>query len=485
MKILNFFNRYSYDDRERANRQILGVTYVIAALFIAMSVYFGWFLQFKSEQVIGNSYNSRLDLMADRVVRGDILSIDGKVLAETVKDYDGKDKRYYPYDYLFAHSVGYSGHNGKTGLESAGNFHMLSSHENSIVKLAHEFADEKSIGDRVVATLDYDMQRAASDAIGGFRGAVIAMEPDTGKILTMVSQPNFNANFVDENWQELIEDSESKSRLLNRATNGMYPPGSTFKILTALEFKRENPDTWQHFRFDCDGSYEVGEYTIKCFHGEAHGSQNLEEAFANSCNGAFAEMGLSLDKNRFKTLCEQCLFNSDLPYTLGYASSRFNLNSGSSDWEVLQTAIGQGKTQISPLHNLMIVSAIANGGTLMKPYMIDHVENKDGHVIRKFLPSSSGALMTASDAEFLTGLMKKVVDEGTASALKTDRYTAAGKTGSAEIGADRDTHSWFVGFAPAENPKIAICVIAEEGGSGGTTAARTARAVLDVYFDKY
>lgn len=472
------------DPRIKANKNILRLTYLFSGLFICMAGYFAWFIQFESGDVIGNSYNARLDRFSDRIVRGSILSNDGTVLAQTNVAPDGTETRYYPFDYLFAHSVGYSSVNGKTGLESLANFYLLSSHVNLIEKVVNELRNEKNPGDNVVTTLDADLQRAASDALGSYRGAVVVMEPDTGKILAMVSQPNFNTNTVDEKWAELISPENTKAQLLNRGAQGLYPPGSTFKILTVLEYMRENPDTYHNFTFHCTGLYETGEYAIKCYHSEAHGEQNLTQAFANSCNGAFASIGLMIDPGKFNALASQFLFNTSLPIQIPYNKSAFNMNAGADTWERLQTSIGQGTTQITPMHNLLITAAIANGGTLMKPYFIDHVENVGGQTVKKFLPVSYGSLMPAADSKALAELMKAAVEEGTGSALRTDRYTAAGKTGSAEFETGKETHSWFVGYAPAENPKIAICVVAEESGSGGKVAGPIARAVLDTYFTK-
>lgn len=239
--------------REKADKNILRITYAFAALFIGMCLYLGWFLQIDSENVINSSYNARLDRFSDRIVRGKILSGDGKVLAETQVAEDGTEKRYYPYNYLYVHPVGYSGKNGKTGIEALANFYLLSSHVNLVEKTVNELQGKKNMGDNVVTTLDSDLQQTASDAMGNRRGAVIAMEPDTGKILTMVSQPNFNANTVDEQWEELTSPENTKAHLVNRATQGLYSPGSTFKIVTALEYLHENPDGMSQFHFDCDG----------------------------------------------------------------------------------------------------------------------------------------------------------------------------------------------------------------------------------------
>lgn len=468
----------------KTNRNILRLAYVVVGIFVCMIAYMAYFMQIKSETVINNPYNARLNLLSDRVVRGEILSSDGQVLARTVTGDDGEEKREYPLGSLFAHVVGYSDH-GKTGLESAANFYLLSSHINLVEQVTNELADIKSPGDNIVTTLDAQIQQAASDLLGDRRGAVVVMETDTGKILAMVSKPGFDPNTLSEQWDILTSDEAGEARLLNRASQGLYPPGSTFKIVTAMEYLREHPQDYADFSFDCSGVYQDGEYEIKCYHSTAHGHEDLRLAFANSCNGAFANLGLSLDKKKLKELSEDLLFNRSLPLSFPYNNSSYQMEEGADDWETLQTSIGQGKTQITPIHNGMIVSAIANGGILMKPYLIDRIENAAGETVKKFMPDSYGALMSAQDAQRLTELMADVVTEGTGSALRTDAYTAAGKTGSAEFETGKETHAWFVGFAPVESPKIAVSVLVEEGGSGGQTAAPIARGIFDTYFSTY
>lgn len=464
----------------KANKSILWFAYGVVALFLGMGVYLGFFLQVKSEDVINNPYNARLNSFADRIVRGDILSNDGTVLARTVVAEDGTETREYPYNELFAHVVGYSSA-GKTGLESIANFYLLSSHVNLIEKTMNELADEKNIGDNVITTLDLNLQQTASDALGDRRGAVVVMEPDTGKVLAMVSKPAYNPNTVAAEWEQLVSGDTTEAKLLNRATQGLYPPGSTFKIITALEYMREHPGDYQDFAFNCGGIFQFEEFKIQCYHQTAHGNQDFGAAFANSCNGAFAELGLSLDASRLKSLAEQLLFNGEQPLSLPYSKSAYRMEKGAGTWETLQTSIGQGSTLMTPMHNAMLVSAIANGGTLMKPYLIDHIENAGGQTMKKFMPSAYGALMTAQEAQALTDLMVGVVNEGTGSSVRTDAWQAAGKTGSAEFETGKETHAWFVGFAPAEDPQISVCVIVEEGGSGGRTAGPIARAIFDAY----
>ena len=465
----------------KANSCILGITYLMVALFLGLAVYMGYFLQVRSEDVINNSYNARLDRFSDRIVRGKIMAGDGTVLAETQVDADGTETRVYYYGSVFDHAVGYSA-KGKTGIEALANFYLLTSHVNLLEQVGNELSGRKNPGDNVYTTLDAELQQAAYAALGDRKGVVIAMEPDTGKVLAMVSKPGYDPNTLLQDWDWLTDGGNEEGQLLNRATQGLYPPGSTFKIVTALEYMREHPGGYRDYQFDCSGVYVNGDYRIKCYHGTAHGHQDFTRSFANSCNGAFSSLGLGLNLGAFRDTAKSLLFNSPLPITgLPYKQSSFQMGPGADTWEILQTSIGQGTTQVTPMHNAMITAAIANGGTLMKPYFLNSVETAGGEEIKKFMPASYGSLMTAGEAEGLTELMRTVVTEGTGSAVRTDAYTVAAKTGSAEFETGKETHAWFTGFAPVENPKLVVTVLVEEGGSGGKAAAPIARQLFDIY----
>ena len=465
----------------KANNCILGITYLMVALFLGLAVYMGYFLQVRSEDVINNSYNARLDSFSDRIVRGKIMAGDGTVLAETQVDADGNETRVYYYGSVFDHAVGYSA-KGKTGIEALANFYLLTSHVNLLEQVGNELSGRKNPGDNVYTTLDAELQQAAYAALGDRKGVVIAMEPDTGKVLAMVSKPGYDPNTLLQDWDWLTDEGNGEGQLLNRATQGLYPPGSTFKIVTALEYMREHPVGYRDYQFDCSGVYVNGDYRIKCYHGTAHGHQDFTRSFANSCNGAFSSLGLGLNLGAFRDTAKSLLFNSPLPITgLPYKQSSFQMGPGADTWEILQTSIGQGTTQVTPMHNAMITAAIANGGTLMKPYFLNSVETAGGEEIKKFMPASYGSLMTAGEAEGLAELMHAVVTEGTGSAVRTDAYTVAAKTGSAEFETGKETHAWFTGFAPVENPKLVVTVLVEEGGSGGKAAAPIARQLFDIY----
>ena len=470
--------------QNKADQNILRLSYFVVYLFLVLIAYVMYFLAVPREDVINNSYNARLDSFSERVERGSILSNDKTVLARTEVKEDGQEIRIYPFGSLFSHVVGYSTR-GKTGLEVFGNFYLLTSHMDIVNQVAAELSGKKKIGDNIITTLDVELQQLASDALGNKKGAVVVMEPDTGKILAMVSKPGFDPNTIGEEWQNLVSEGNNQAQLVNRATQGLYPPGSSFKIVTLLEYLKEHPEDYGEYQFNCNGSYQYGGYTLQCYHGTAHGSQNLAQAFANSCNGAFASLGLKLDPKGLKTTAEELLFNGEQPVPLTYSKSRFVMEEDSGEWEIMQTSIGQGLTQMTPMHNAMITAAIANGGLLMNPYVIERVESRTGVIIKNFTPSAYKTLMSQDEAKILTDMMKKVVAEGTGSALRTDAYTAAGKTGSAQFedGSEK-SHAWFTGFAPADNPKIVVTVVVEEGGSGGQTAAPVAKKIFDTYLSR-
>lgn len=214
-----------------------------------------------------------------------------------------------------------------------------------------------------------------------------------------------------------------------------------------------------------------------------HGDVNLMTSFAKSCNASFANIGMSMDREKFGETIDGLLFNQEFSFPLPYNQTKVTLDQDSTDEDVIQTSIGQGKTQITPVQLNLITAAIANGGKLMQPIVVDRVLNADGKILEKNEPSVYRELMSEKEAEVMTSLMEDVVQEGTGRKLKDRSYTAAGKTGSAEFSSDKsESHAWFTGFAPAEDPEIAVTVIVESAGSGSDYAVPLARQVFDAYF---
>ena len=330
-------------------------------------------------------------------------------------------------------------------------------------QIREEKLDTKVQGDSLVLTLNTQLQQVCYDALGDNKGAIVVLEPSTGKVLAMVSKPDFDPNTIEQDWDALIND-DSNSSLFNRALQGQYPPGSTFKILTTLEYIREHPDDYQNFNYTCNGSISKEDVRITCYEGEVHGYENLEQAFVHSCNGAFAQIGMEVNNDSYRKLCESFLFNKDLPIDLPSSQSLFRLSSNASYGEEMMTAIGQGETVVSPFEMALVAATVANGGTMMNHTTSITSKTYDGDIVKQYAPVKYKELMSEEEVDILSGFMKEVVTDGTARKISGEEYTAAGKTGSAEYGSEggaEGTHSWFVGYLDAENPKLAISVIIE------------------------
>ena len=468
---------------KKSGREYVVVAYFFVAIFVSLIGYLVYFNTVLKDDILSSSYNRRQNQAAEFVVRGDIESLDGKTLAYTEVDSEGNETRIYPYDNLFAHAVGYV-NNGKGGLESIANYQLLTSHAFILERIQNEFLEEKNDGDTVVATLDYSLQKTAYDALGKYKGAVVVIEPSTGRILAMVSKPDYNPNTLAAKWESIVND-ENSSVLVNRATQGQYAPGSTFKIVTALAYLRSNGnlETYHH---DCQGELTMSGHTIHCYGGTVHGSEDFRQAFASSCNTAFAQIGLDIGASALKKTSEELLFNSKLPIDLTYNQSKFTLSQSAGDATIMQTSFGQGDTLVSPMHMALITCAVANGGTLMDTYMIDHVKNNNGDVVSTTKPKAYKTIMSSEEAQTISELMQQVVNSGTASALSGNEYSVAGKTGSAEFykeDGSMGTHSWFVGFSNVENPDIVVCVLAEGAGTGSSVAVPIAEEIFDEYYD--
>lgn len=475
--------RKGSQSRKERNKYFVRASYFFVGMFLSLCAYLVYFNIEDREAINHNVYNTKQDSKISMIIRGRIYSSDGEVLASTNVGEDGTESRFYPMENVFAHVVGYSS-NGRSGAEAVYNTELTSCHASLFEQIKNEAQDVKIQGDSVILTLDSTLQRICYDALGAYRGAIVVLEPATGRILAMVSKPDFNPNTLSSDWEYLNAEG-SGSPLLNRAAQGLYPPGSTFKILTTLAYIREHPTDYQNFSFDCQGLVSQEDVKITCYGGAVHGQESLGDAFMRSCNGAFAEIGMELNNSAFTKICEDFMFNQNIPTSMPAASSQFPLPKNASYGEEMTTAIGQGDTLATPFQMAIVAAAVANGGTIMKPYYVDRIETYDQKEVKSFSPSVYRKVMSSEEAEILSGYMIRTVQEGTASALSGQSYTAAGKTGSAEYdksSGEIGTHSWFVGYTNVENPDLAIAVIAEDGGSGSSTAVPIAKNVLDSYY---
>lgn len=472
-------------EKAKVRKQVFVTGALVCSLFAAMTVYFLIYTNKNSKKLFENDYNKREEALLEKNVRGKIYAASGEVLAETIQDQDGNDVRSYPYKNLFSHIVGYT-YKGGSGVEQLQNYNLMHSDISLSDKASYDAAGERYPADDVYTTLDLALQQAASDALGDNRGAVIVTEVSTGNILCMVSKPDFDPNDIEAEWEQLGADTDSGT-LVNRVTQGLYAPGSTFKIFDAIELMDEDMAAANAFSYNCIGydnnfTLEDGQ-PIHCYHWTAHGTVSLEKAFAKSCNCAFVNIGNSLNRDSFCTLLNNMMFGEALPYDLPSGTSSYTLTADTTKEDVTQLSIGQGSTLMTPMHLNMITAAIANGGTVHKDQIIASVKTGTGSTLSETKPEDYRTVMTAEVAAKMREMMRDVIAEGTATKLSSRPYNPCGKTGSAEIVTGESTsHAWFTGFAPEENPEIAITVIVEGAGTGGVSAVPVVRSVLDEYF---
>ena len=468
----------------KANIAVIFIMCFTSIIFLWLIGYFAFFIAKKGELYTENSYNPRYTDESEYVIRGNILAEDGTILATTKIDENGNESRYYEYPAMFAHAVGYSTA-GKTGIEEMANSYLTTSNMDIMDQIeAAKAAGIKIQGDSVTTTLDVNLQQSAYNMMSLWDGAIIAIEPSTGKIKCMVSKPDFNTNSIKDNYSNLVADN-TNAVLLNRCTQGMYPPGSTFKVVTTLAYLDQGYSL-NDFNYQCNGAISVMDDIYHCYGGQAHGRVDLHKAFYKSCNCAFGTMGLGLDISNYQETAEKLFFNNDIPTDmLNVKKSSFALDLDSDNKEIAQTGFGQGETLVTPLQMCLIASAICNDGEAMKPYLLESVQSEDGYLVQSFKPESIGQITSKNNAAVLQGLMRECVTDGTGKKLK-DAYTyeAYGKTGTAEISdVSADCHSWFMGYAKGYNGKeLAIAIIMERAGNSSYAAVPIAQNVFDAYF---
>lgn len=419
-----------------------------------------------------NPYNPRLNYYDTSIKTGSIKDINGEVIAESIQGGNGYIRN-YPRSRMAAHITGYS---GNTGIEAAEHFEMQKVH-NEIFQRLRRFLNKTEVqGNNVILTIDMNIQSIAGNLLGSKKGAIVVIEPSTGRILALQAYPDYNPNNVNENWESLSIDENSP--LLNRSTQGLYPPGSTFKIITALAAMEYLPD-WQTFTYNCKGEEVFEDKVIHCFNNKVHGNVDINKAMANSCNCFFAEIAVKIGAEKLRLTAEKCGLNKNIPFELYSNDSSISILKDSTESELTETGIGQGKTLVTPLYMAVFASAIANDGIMRIPYIVDHIEDYNGKELKTTLPKIFNTIMTSQQANKLTEMMIEVVKSGTGTAASVNGIQVAGKTGTAENSQGTD-HSWFIGFAPADNPQIAVAVLLENPQGNEKAAPIAGKLIRDI-----
>jgi peptidoglycan glycosyltransferase len=464
--------------------KLFGLVIVLFAILVFAT---SWWTEFGAQRLRDNPLNRRQLLEDAKVKRGRILADDGTVLARSVKAQGDTYRRIYPND-IFSHEVGYSFTNlGRAGLESSRN-QPLTGQGGEVQTLIDQLSGRKKTGNDVVTNLDPAAQKVALDQLAGRKGSVVALEPQTGKVRVMASVPGFDQNAVPDRFRQLNRDSDAP--LLNRSTQAGYPPGSTFKVVTAtaaLDSGKFNPDT----TLNGDSGQKISGVPLANDGGEDFGPINMTDALTHSVNTYWAQIGEKLGKSTMaKYMLRYGFYRKpplDYPNEQKRASGEYSkhgrlLSPTSGQIDVGRMAIGQDKLAVTPLQMASVAATIGNGGVRVKPRLTSKIVDPDGRTSERINPQDVTRVMSESTAKTLAGMMSKVVQEGTGTAAALEGIDVAGKTGTAEIDVQNNiTQPWFIAFAPVNNPRIAIAATVErsDGGFGGTVAAPIAKAVME------
>jgi peptidoglycan glycosyltransferase len=438
-----------------------------------------------------------------KVQRGLIYAADGTPLAANrVRKLNGQTYffRRYPAGSLTSDIVGYSTQSrSRAGLERSQNDFLTASnaHLSTVLRRTLERLEGKTIkGNNLVLTLRPGAQRLAQKALDGNCGAVVALDPETGKVLVMATSPRYDPNLVERHFDQIAKrahaNCSSAAPLVNRATAGLFTPGSSFKILTAaaaLDSGKFKPDSTFYDPGYCT-EYGKRVYNFADQSGpEQFGTVTLSTALQHSINAVFCEVGKKLGARKILEYAKRFGFYSAPPLETPdderrasglYQKGRLFYPKHDYQVDPGRLAFGQERLGVTPLQMAMLTAAIANHGVLMRPYVVDRVESHGGGIVSRTKPKKLGTPISAETAAEVTRMMESVVTGGTGTAAQIPGVAVAGKTGTAETGVSHRNTTWFVSFAPADHPKVAVAVVLEnQTSTGGVTAAPIAKTIME------
>ena len=467
------------------------VMFIFLLCFIAVISYITYFEIFVGPKIVRKPQNRRLWVERNKVLRGTITDRNGNPLTKSTKIDQESQKREYTGGAVFAHALGYCDPRyGLTGLESKYDQDLMADDLKIDINFFAKDKEKKEekVGHSLRTTLDSNLQKLAFDLLGDNRGAVVAINPKTGEVLAMVSKPSFDPNDLKGLMTQINNADKNAeilkhSPLINRVTQGLYPPGSTFKTVTAVS-AIENMNNIMTRRINDTGKLPFNsKESLSNYEGEVLGNIGFKEAYTLSSNVYFGGLGLELGNDKLKSTAEKFFFNKDTPADgITIENSMFPTLKKNEKGNLAQSAIGQGSVLASPMQMALVTCTIANDGVMMKPHLVKDIINSKGKVIKEIAPESNGNIISAQTAKTMQDLMRSVVANGTGTAANLQGLNVCGKTGTAD---NRDSkgnamppHSWFISFAPKDDPKVAVVVIVENGGTGGGKAASIAAKII-------
>ena len=476
-------------------KSIRNVMVIFLFCFIALISYIAYFQVFKGPDIANDSGNKRLWARRNEMLRGTIYDKDGNPLTNSIRVDKFNQSREYIYGDLYVHALGYIDERfGITGLEEEydNELSKYSSFSNGIrsllknldLKKAFENRDEEKIGNGIVTTLDYNLQKVAYDAMGDLKGAVVALNPKTGEVLAMVSKPTYDP----KNLEQIIEDAntgvDTESKLLNRTINGLYPPGSVFKTVT-LAAALENDPSITGRTFNDTGKITFDDGTeLNNYMKQAHGNLDLQMAYRVSSNVVFGTLSMEMGNEKLKEVAERFGFNSRVPgIGMSISESRFPSLKDYELGNIAQSGIGQASVLSSPMQMAIVAATVANDGVLMEPKLVNKIVDKDGNTIKEIQNKTlQSDVISKEIANTIKDYMGYLVSNNIYRWPAFEGTNAGGKTGTADYmlddGSEGVPHGWFISAAPLDDPKIAVAVIVEQGENGAGSAADIASKVV-------
>lgn len=470
--------------RVALGKRLTAIVTVFSLMFAALITNLAYIQVVQAEALQAYPHNSHTIMRSAYVPRGSILTSDGVTLAESIRQEDGTYAREHPQGTLAIHTVGYmSAQYGTAGIESSANKILTghadySSWHNALLSMA----GVETPGSSVVLTLNSQMQRAAEEALDGYTGAIVVLNPTTGAVLAKASSPAYSYDTLGSS----ISGSGEDSSLVDRTVNALYAPGSTFKTVTlaaALEYGITTLDT----TYAAPASMKIGKADVTNYHDEGWDSLSVLDAYAVSANTVFAQMGTQLGADKLVEAANRLGYGSSIGQDFNTLPSLMPDPNEMTEWETAWASAGQpvgehkspAGPQTTAMQNAMIAATVANNGTTMNPYIIDHVLSPEGTTTTATQPESLGQAFTPETTADLKKAMLAVVENGTGTAARIRGVDVAGKTGTAETSSE-SANSLFIGFAPYEEPTLAISVVIEQvdDSSVNGTAAAIAGQVL-------
>lgn len=478
------------------NARIIKLFTFIGILFAGLVGFTSWWTVIDAQELKNERVNKRPLFEAQQIKRGRILAADGSVIARSIPRGSGASLQYvreYPEGGTYGHPIGYSFiEYGNSEFEAFHNSELIGD-SNEFASIFDELRGRDPVGNDIVTSLDPEAQQVAFDALAGQPGAVVAIEPATGAIRALVSEPPFDPNTVPTEFAALNQDPGAP--MVNRVTQGQYPPGSTFKLVTAAAALDSGTIALDD-TIESPGTIEVQGNPLANADGSDWGPIDVTTALTHSVNTYFAQLGERVGTATLVEYMDRFGFNAkpqlDLPegqMSLSGVFSDGELLTGSDAIDVGRLAIGQERLLATPIQMAEVAATIANDGNLMRPRIWAQVRDPDGRSVRTMEPERQSNVISAETAAELTEAMRDVVNDGTGTGAALSGVDVAGKTGTAEIpDVERcgglPNQAWFLGFAPADDPQIAVAATVEcTEGQGGTVAAPIAAAVMQALLD--